>query len=541
MEKLCLGCMQMKKDAPVCNHCGFDERKNNLSHQLPIGTILQNQYLVGRVLGQGGFGITYIGWDQHLSIPVAIKEYFPSGVVQRHAELGTRVSCNNGEAPEVFAKHRERFLKEARTLAQLSDIPEIVHIKSFFGCNDTAYIVMEYIEGTTLKAHLRQLGHPMTEHEVLTIMEPVVNALQKVHDHGLIHRDISPDNIMLPKSGGVKLIDFGTVRYMDDSGKSKSTETVLKPGFAPMEQYITRGNIGTWTDVYALCATFHYLLTGKIPEEAMVRLDGDGTLPLLRKRQDVSLWLTEILEKGMQVRISHRLQTVAELYQLLYQGEKLDPKAKPVPVPEVVPQPSEKKKPGKKLIPVLAAAMVVLLAAGAWLLGFPRDTADPLPAAPDVTAPPATESYIPLDAKKDRYAQASALAQQGEYAQAAILYAKLGDYQDARARSFETWALVPNRQTISFYYYEDAGSYHDMIHAVRKDGSVAADSVFSDALSGDDWLNYPTNGYEGIVSIHGAIGLRFDGTLALPANVAKFDAGHSRIFVRSETIGEALA
>ena len=322
MDKLCLGCMKLKPNIPVCEYCGFDERTENQPHQLPIGTILQNQYLVGRVLGQGGFGITYIGWDQHLSIPVAIKEYYPGGVVHRNTQWGTNVTCDNGAAPEVYAKHRERFLKEARTLAQLSGIPEIVQIKSFFPENGTAYIVMEYVEGITLKDHLKRLGRPMTETEALAIMEPVLKALQKVHDQGLIHRDISPDNIMLPKSGGVKLIDFGTVRYMDDSGKSKSTEAVLKPGFAPMEQYNTRGNLGTWTDVYAICATFHYLLTGKVPADVHDRMEQGESLKLLRSRSSISQKLISALEKGMKLRIQERVQTIAELYQLLYSGKK---------------------------------------------------------------------------------------------------------------------------------------------------------------------------------------------------------------------------
>ena len=524
MEKLCLGCMQMKQDEPICEHCGFDEQKENQSHQLPVGTLLQNQYLVGRVLGQGGFGITYIGWDQHLSIPVAIKEYFPGGVVQRHTQLSTKVTCINGEAPDVFAKHRERFLKEARTLAQLAEIPEIVQIKSFFASNDTAYIVMDYIQGITLKNHLKQLGRPMTEAEALSIMEPVIQALQKVHEHGLIHRDISPDNIMLPQSGGIKLIDFGTVRYIDDSGKSKSTETVLKPGFAPMEQYITRGNLGAWTDVYALCATFHYLLTGKVPEEAMMRLDGDGLLPLLRKRQDLSSRFIRILEKGMQVRIPDRIQSADELHQLLYCAKTMEPEQQDEPaLKSNIHAPVQKKKRGK--IPLLLASSLIIFSAAFWMLKQTPETPSFQESSPQNTVPRGTETYSAGDSDEERYRQAEALVEQGEYAKAAILYAKLGDYQDSRARAFETWALVPNRQTISFYYHSETygGSYCDMIHAIRKDGSVLADPIFADALPEDSRDHYFTSDYQGIVSIHGAIGLKFDGTLALPKNVQKYD------------------
>ena len=374
METLCLGCMRMKQNAPVCEHCGFDERKENQPHQLPMGTLLQNQYLVGKVLGQGGFGITYIGWDQHLSIPVAIKEYFPSSVVQRHSQLGTKIWLANGEDSQLFQKHSSRFLKEARVLAQLSEISEIVHIQNYFSQNDTAYIVMEYVQGTTLKEHLKKLGRPMTEEEALSAMEPVLKALQKVHDHGLIHRDISPDNIMLPAGGGIKLIDFGTVRYVDDSGKSKSTETVLKPGFAPMEQYNSRGNLGTWTDVYAICATFHYLLTGKVPQDVHVRLEEGEALLALREKVGISEWLIQALEEGMKIRSSERIQTIADLYDQLYNKH-------PETAPHSAAGPAGSP---KKKFPVLAVlSLIAAVAAAIFLLSATRkDSAPAVPAEP---------------------------------------------------------------------------------------------------------------------------------------------------------------
>lgn len=314
--------MQMKKDAPVCEYCGYDERSANLPHQLPVGSILGNQYLVGRVLGQGGFGITYIGWDQNLSTRVAIKEYFPAGVVQRHVGWGTSVICATGENPEVYEKHKERFLREARTLAKFQNVPEVVQVRSFFSANGTAYIVMEYVQGITLKQYMKKLGRPMTEAEALEIMEPVLRALQKVHDEDLIHRDISPDNIMLPDAGGIKLIDFGTVRYVGESGMSKSTEAVLKPGFAPIEQYNSKGNLGAWTDVYAICATFHYLLTGKVPADVHVRLEEGESLDILRSRTDISSHMYAVLEKGMGIRVADRIQSITELYGLLYKGKQ---------------------------------------------------------------------------------------------------------------------------------------------------------------------------------------------------------------------------
>ncbi|MBO7251083.1 MAG: serine/threonine protein kinase [Oscillospiraceae bacterium] len=446
MSTLCFGCMQMKENSPACEHCGFDEQTQNLSHQLPIGTLLQGQYLVGRVLGQGGFGITYMGWDQHLSIPVAIKEYYPTGIVQRHTRISTQVQNIKENTLEFFTRHKDRFLKEARTLAHLANIQEIVQIKSFFSANDTAYIVMEYIQGITLKQHLKALGRPMTEKEALDIMEPLLNALQKVHEQGLIHRDISPDNIMIPTEGGIKLIDFGTVRYMDGSGRSQASEAVLKPGFAPMEQYNTSGNLGTWTDVYALCATFHYLLTGKIPADVHSRLEEGEELSILRSNPDISEALIEVLEKGMRIRSSQRVQTMEELYQLLY--------VKKTPASATA-KPAKKVKTGI-LLACLAAAAIT---AGALL---PK-TAEPsvsaetavLESQPTETMPAETVPETTLSPEEILYQEAEELAASGETAKAAIAFAKLGDYRDSRARSFALWDLVPFRNTISFWMYSD--------------------------------------------------------------------------------------
>ena len=504
MSKLCFGCMQPKENSPVCEHCGFDEHQDNLSHQLPVGTILQNHYLIGKVLGQGGFGITYLGWDQNLSVPVAIKEYFPSGVVQRHTELSRNVSCVNGGTIEVFARHRERFLKEARSLAQLSDIPEIVHILSYFVENDTAYIVMEYVDGITLKNHLEQFGRPMTEDEVLSIMEPVLKALQKVHDHSLIHRDISPDNIMLLKNGGIKLIDFGTVRYIDDSGNSKSTDTVMKGGFAPIEQYNTRGNLGTWTDVYALCATFHYLLTGRRPEEAPARLDNGEKLELLRSRPELSEYFIQILEKGMAVRITDRIQTVKELYRLLYPDYSQEEPEFPIPPAEKTVNTYFKKQSFLLLIAVL-----LLLSFIFGLLMRKQANAEPVLhlTEPDSTHPSAAtiepEPVQPgVNEIEIRYQEAVTLSQQGQYAQAAIAFGKLGNYRDSREQSFALWADVAERKTLIAQTFHTVG--------LCTDGTVlAAGRNDYGQCDVDDWTDIVAISASG----YHTVGLKADGTV----------------------------
>lgn len=313
--KYCASCMQPVGEAPFCPHCGWDNRTQNLPHQLPCGTVLGERYLVGRVLGQGGFGITYMGYDQLLDVPVAIKEYYPNGFVTRDASYSTMVTECGMVGSDVVEANRKRFLREAQSLAKLSNLPEVVHVQNFFSANGTAYIVMEYIQGSTLKSYVNQYGR-LDAHWVLNILRPAMQALQKVHEAGIVHRDISPDNIMVMPDGRVKLLDFGAVR---DYGLmvTHNTQAVVKPGFAPPEQYQHSGNIGSWTDVYAMCATLYYCMTGMLapdaPKRMMENIHPDFTqIPGLNPRQ------IQILERGMALRYSERIQTVAELEMQMY-------------------------------------------------------------------------------------------------------------------------------------------------------------------------------------------------------------------------------
>lgn len=478
MSGFCLGCMKPKAGNPVCEHCGFDERQGNLSHQLPLGTVLQNQYLVGKVLGQGGFGITYMGWDRNLSVPVAIKEYYPGGVVQRNTQWGTDVSCANGKSAEAYGRYRDRFLKEARTLAQLARIPEIVQIRSYFQENNTAYIVMEYVQGITLKSCLNNLGRPMTEAEALEIMQPVLKALQKIHHCGVIHRDISPDNIMIHNSG-IKLIDFGTVRYIDDSGHSQSTEAILKPGFAPMEQYNTRGNLGTWTDVYAICASFHYLLTGKVPPDVHERLDEGEELTLLRNRGEISGNTVKALEKGMRIRYQERLQTVDELYSLLYAPKPVKQQKQKKEKTAKVKKPAPKKR--RKGIGAIAVAAVAVAAACALILQPKQTKTEPGLIAPEPVVSEEAERNTP---EAIAYAEAEQLLAKGETGKAAIAFGKLGDYSDARQRSFNLWNTLIKRESIYcingyFYGLKNDGS---VVTAGKDEFGISQNSDWKDVL-----------------------------------------------------------
>lgn len=271
----CPSCMQ-PITSPVCPYCGFPGHQPNESHQLPVGTMLRGRYQIGRVLGQGGFGITYLGWDTLLENKIAIKEYYPSGAVTRSCTQSLDVQCCSDRFDAFYSSCRARFLREAKALATFKEIPEIVDILDFFEEYNTAYIIMEYVQGMNLASYIQHQNGRLSPEETLRILKPVMEALSIVHRSGIVHRDISPDNIMLHPTGGAKLLDFGALRAVADAQVGKpltsSTESILKHGFAPIEQYQARGNLGPWTDEYAMCATIYYCLTGRIPPDAPSRM-----------------------------------------------------------------------------------------------------------------------------------------------------------------------------------------------------------------------------------------------------------------------------
>lgn len=319
-ERRCLGCMRLTSAGEQCEYCGFTIGQSNESHQLQPGTELHGKYIVGRVLGQGGFGITYLGWDKYLEMPVAIKEFYPSTLVTRDAVSDTQVYCSMEFNLKSYQSGRERFLREAKALTKFSYVPQIVQMKDFFEENSTAYIIMEYIKGRDLRSYVELRGGRLTMKEVMAILGPVMEALTIVHEDGLIHRDISPDNLMLDPLGGAKLLDFGAVRNVDSPDAEKeltrSTEAILKHGFAPPEQYRNRGSLGPWTDVYALCATIYYCLTGKVPLDALARMMGEGEIDYdaLSVLPDYQVYA---LKKGMELKAKDRFASVKQLHEAL--------------------------------------------------------------------------------------------------------------------------------------------------------------------------------------------------------------------------------
>ncbi len=315
----CPYCMaQVEPDKP-CPSCGLTvgSYKSQPKH-LPAGTVLRERYLVGRVLGEGGFGITYIGRDLVLGLKVAIKEYFPTDRASRNCAVSVSVESFLGNQSDIFEKGKQRFLEEARTMARLDRLPNIVGVRDFFEENATAYIVMEYIDGTTLSALVEQRGGAMPAWELLHLIEPLFDSLGAMHELGLIHRDISPDNLML-EHGIIKLLDFGCAREAADGDATMTI--MLRHGYAPLEQYqSSSGAQGAWTDVYALAATIYFCITGKKPPQSMDRIFQDDLIPPRKLGADLTASQEEALLRAMKVKPKARFQSVKEFHTALYEG-----------------------------------------------------------------------------------------------------------------------------------------------------------------------------------------------------------------------------
>ncbi len=314
----CPNCMQaLQNGEDTCPYCGFDvnsyeERGNCLK---PF-TVLENKYMLGRVLGVGGFGITYIGWDLNLQTYIAIKEYFPESLAGRDVNENQTVVPNE-TSREVYDKGLRRYVEEAQNISKFYQLQGIVSVKDFFYANGTAYIVMEYINGVNLKDYLKNYGGKLDEATVLALMKPVFESLYQIHNAGLVHRDISPDNIMVDKDGKIKLIDFGSAR--GQSAETDKTYTViLKHGYAPSEQYYAKGNQGPWTDIYSLCATMYKMLTGVIPPNSVERMEQDMYQSPTQMGIQVSQRTEYVLSRGLAVKAGDRYQDIGQLLTDLY-------------------------------------------------------------------------------------------------------------------------------------------------------------------------------------------------------------------------------
>ena len=313
---ICYHCFREKNQEDiVCPYCGFDLKENEEQYPVALraGTVLNGRYLVGRVLGQGGFGITYLAFDKTLNARVAVKEYMPNEIAVR---TGADVSVAVESRSEDFAYGRERFQEEARTLARFIGQPGIAGVTDTFDENGTSYFVMDYIEGISFKAYIANQGGKISAQEALDVMIPVLRALSAVHAEGYIHRDVTPDNIYITKDGNVKLLDFGSARY-SLGDKSKSLDVILKVGYAPKEQYIRRGRQGPYTDVYSCAACLYAAITGVLPPESLDRLEQDELVPPSKAGAEIPPYLERAILKGLAVQPETRFQTASEFLDAL--------------------------------------------------------------------------------------------------------------------------------------------------------------------------------------------------------------------------------
>lgn len=312
----CHHCMSRLPDgASFCEHCHHSPTVQAAPHRLAAGTILGGRYLIGDAIGEGGFGITYIGLDVNLEIKVAIKEFYPHGYANRNNGVTNDVTLITTRELSYFDNAKGRFLAEAKSIAKFSDEPSIVDVRDYFTENNTAYIVMEYIDGITLAAHIKRNG-VFGADALFQHMTPLMKALDRMHRQSVIHRDISPDNIMIDTDGSFRLMDFGSARYF--AGENKRTMSViLKPGYAPFEQYSTEGDQGPWTDVYGLSATMYKCVTGVTPPDAMSRCQQDK----LQLPSSMGIAITPSQENtimlGMRVYPDERLQSIGEMFSVL--------------------------------------------------------------------------------------------------------------------------------------------------------------------------------------------------------------------------------
>ena len=562
----CLGCMEDYQGYP-CPNCGFDPNKEQGSEYiLPPQTILAGKYLVGRMLGQGGFGITYIGWDLALERKVAIKEYYPSGQVSR--QPGTRqLTWYTGEnARAAQQSGMEMFLKEARKMVRVDAISGVVRVLDLFRENETAYIVMDFVEGETLKNRLKKTG-PMDWAQAKDIFLPAIRAMEEVHKAGLIHRDLSPDNLMLTPTGDVKILDLGAAKDLNVNTGASSMQ-VAKSGFSPLEQYTQRGGSGPWTDVYSMAATIYYTLTGKIPPTAIDRMENDAicwTQPRLDTLPRAAL---AALKKAMVVSAQKRTQSMEELKKGLFEkGAEPEIHPKPAPTPKPKPKPKSApemkpelkpnpepapKKPGK-VVWVAAAAAAVILGGVLWGMVL-KPGSDYKKAQALMDAGQYEEAEAAFEAlgdyrdsteqlqeaqKASAYQQAQSLADTGQFDKAVSAFDALGNYRD----SAEQVRLLPTYQRadtlMKFGQYPGAaivfsklGDYRDSAQragaarGMRQVNAISAGTFHTVglrsngtvvAVGNSDDGQRKTGGWSDIVSVSAGsghtIGLRNDGTV----------------------------
>ena len=318
----CNNCFsEYEEELGLCPYCGFAPGEESQDvYCLSPGTLLTGRYIIGKKLGMGGFGITYMAWDCKLETVMAIKEYFPSGLVNRLPHTSDIILVSHKHEKD-FLYGKNRFIEEARNLAKFNSHPNIVNVFEYFEANNTAYIVMEFLDGKTLGSAIKDQGYqPLPCEQCVEIAVSLCAALRSIHEVGILHRDISPNNIMLCKDGKVKLFDFGAARFA--SGIENLT-IVVKPGFAPPEQYNKADRQGPSTDIYALGATLYFALTGEIPEESTDRKKEDTLAAPKEVNPSIPDYISVTIMRAMAVEPQYRFDNVDDFEKGLLQEKRI--------------------------------------------------------------------------------------------------------------------------------------------------------------------------------------------------------------------------
>jgi serine/threonine protein kinase len=419
---------------------------------LPQGTKLHNRYVIEGLLGHGGFGITYAAHDKTLNVRVAVKEYLPRQLATR-AEGQTKVSVFTGEARQQYDYGLRKFLEEAQSVARFSHHPNIVSARDYFEANGTAYMVMEYVEGVTLKEYLEKKGGRISFEEAKGIMMPVMDALREVHQAGMLHRDVSPDNIYITTSAQVKILDFGAARYFAGE-QSKSLSVILKPGYAPEEQYRSSGKQGSWTDVYSVGATIYKALTGQTPPDALDRKEEDTLAPPSRLGVNIPPPAEQALLQALAVNAGRRFHTMGEFQQALLGNAAVTRGFQPAPEPSSAPgvapvatpppvyappsaQPSHYPQvPRRSANPAAIAAAIGLGIVGLLLVVI---------LIIKVTVPPSKTTAKVEPGGQENHSQQQDAQHAKEFLESGVTYLKAKDYEKARVVLEKAIQLDPKK------------------------------------------------------------------------------------------------
>ena len=309
----CPDCFSQSFDGKKCASCGYEMTDDPSIEDLKLFHQLKNRYLIGRSLGAGGFAITYAAYDTVKNMKVCVKEYFPMGLAVRSAD-GVSVQCTRQNRVEEFQNGIRHFIQEANIISEMHNISGVVSVTDCFDENGTAYYVMEYLDGISLRKMVPE--HGMDWHTASDIILQAGRILDLVHkEKGYLHRDISPENIMILSSGRVVIIDFGSAKNLFMS--SSNYTITLKHGFAPIEQYSSADKQGPFTDVYALASTYYYALTGKVMPRATDRLTGADYEPLSALRPDVDEEISAIVDRALVLQPAERTRTMGEFMDAL--------------------------------------------------------------------------------------------------------------------------------------------------------------------------------------------------------------------------------